>query len=375
MNVLLLSPFFRPNVGGVETHLTDLTNSLNKRDYKVNVITYSPITTRIKAKCFEKDENLEVRRVRWFGGNLFHKLEGIPLMEFLYLTPLLFLKSFLFMLSRGKEIDVIHAHGLNAAMAARMLNVFFPRRIVMSSHAIYNLQKGSLLSKMIRTTLSGFDRILTLSKQSKEELASTGISKDKISVYTYWVDRRFSPAEKIMSKKRIGWKDKFIVLFVGRFIEIKGMDLLMNIAKTTKEVHFAFIGDGPLKDKVIKEAAENENIIYVGRVPNEQLPKYYNAADIFCIPSKYEEGFGRVIIEAISCGVPVIGSNIGGIPEAIDDSVGMLVEPKEGDIKQAIEYLFKNPVKLKGMRDKCEDYAKKRFGESNINVIERGYEI
>jgi glycosyltransferase involved in cell wall biosynthesis len=372
--ILIISPFFMPNVGGVETHLTDLTNSLSRKNYRVFVLTYSPLTTKAKASKFERSRNLEIRRVSWIGGGLFNKLEPFPLLEFFYLTPLLLLKSLLFMMSRGGEIDVIHVHGFNAAMIGKILSILFRKRTVMSSHAIYNIRKGSVFSIMARATLSGYDKILTLSRQSKQELASTGISREKIDVYTYWADLGvFRPLDKNRCKKDLGWQGNFIVLFVGRFIKIKGIELLINVARRNDKICFAFIGDGPVRGLVEREASSMENVIYVGRIPNRELYRYYNASDLLCIPSLYEEGFGRVIIEALACGVPVVGSKRGGIPEAVNSSVGILVEPEEEAVKDAIEYLFKNPDKLEIMKKRCRKYAEQRFGERNIEVIERSY--
>jgi glycosyltransferase involved in cell wall biosynthesis len=96
IKILMITPFFSPNIGGVETHLDDLCEYLRKRGHKIFVITYQPLTTNVKALKFERDQNLEVRRIGWFGYSLFHKLEPYPLLEFMYLTPILLVYSFLF---------------------------------------------------------------------------------------------------------------------------------------------------------------------------------------------------------------------------------------------------------------------------------------
>ena len=91
--ILIISPFFYPNIGGVETHLSDLVKELSKK-YKVFVHTYSPITTQNTSwQKKEKSKNLVIFRHGWFGKNLFHKLEKYSILQFLYLTPYLFLKT------------------------------------------------------------------------------------------------------------------------------------------------------------------------------------------------------------------------------------------------------------------------------------------
>ena len=89
--ILILSPFFSPNIGGPESHLDDLVSALDKGEYKVFVQTYSPITTRnvVWEPREKKGDSIEITRYRWVGKNLFHKLENYPFLDFLYLTPYL----------------------------------------------------------------------------------------------------------------------------------------------------------------------------------------------------------------------------------------------------------------------------------------------
>ena len=76
--ILIITPAFRPNIGGVESYLDDLCDYLVKREHRVYVIAYQPITTKAKGLNFEKDRTLEIIRMPWFGHNLFHKLEKYP---------------------------------------------------------------------------------------------------------------------------------------------------------------------------------------------------------------------------------------------------------------------------------------------------------
>lgn len=377
LGILMITPFFRPNIGGVETHLDGLCKYLRDRGHKVFVLTYQPLTTRVKAQNFEKKQNLEIRRIGWFGYNLFHKLESYPLLEFTYLTPMLLIYSLFFCLSRKKYVDVIHAHGLNASFVAEVLAKVFRKKAIVSLHAIYNLSKRPMLTKLMKVVLSSYGAILTLSNKSKMELTKMGLDSEKIRVFTYWVDQTlFKPINKAKCRKEFGLEGKFIVLFIGRLIEIKGVRLLIRVAKklsAIEDVYFVFIGDGPLTGEV--KAASNNfgNIIYVGEVENKELSPYYNAADVVIVPSLYEEGFGRVILEALSCGTPVIASNRGGIPEALDESVGMLIEPEVDEIVQTVESLYESPEKLANLRRNCRAYAIKKFSEDNATAIEDAY--
>ena len=113
LKVLILTPFFSPNVGGVETHFDDLTEFLLKRGHKVFVITYQPLTTRLKAKAKEKKGNLFVRRISWFGHNWFPKLEKRPFWVCLYLLPGLFLYSFYFLIKQKVLIWFCERNNIN----------------------------------------------------------------------------------------------------------------------------------------------------------------------------------------------------------------------------------------------------------------------
>ncbi|NQS88963.1 glycosyltransferase family 4 protein, partial [Patescibacteria group bacterium] len=98
------------------------------------------------------------------------------------------------------------------------------------------------------------------------------------------------------------------------------------------------------------------------------LPLHYNAADAVIMPSQYEEGYGRVILESLSCGTPVIASNRGGIKEVLTDSVGMLIEPTEEEITKALK-----EINLKELSKNCRPYAEEMFSSHNALVIEKAY--
>ncbi len=375
-NILLLTPFFYPNIGGVETHLTDLCHYLTGKGYKLYVLTYFPLTTRVKDVLkSEMSANLKIYRFKLFGHNFFHYLEKYPALVLLYLMPILMFHSLLFMLKNKNKIDVIHTHGIVAAFIGRIIGKLFKKRIVMSTHAIYNLEKRKTMSAVFKWILKPYDKILLLAKRSEDELLSTGLDKSQFEIYTYWVDQDiFKPMDKIACKAQFGWDNKFIVFFVGRLIDIKGAGALIDAAeKSDKRVNFVIAGTGPMEEYLRKRCEGLENTIFLGKVDNKKLNIYYNAADIFIVPSQYDEGFARVNLEALSCGTPVVAANKGCLPEIIDESVGILIEPSVENIAANIKYLYDNPDILKKMADNCRKYAVRRFSNKNGEVIEKAY--
>ena len=103
--ILILTPFFSPNIGGVESHLDNLVTALDEKGYRVFVQTYSPLTTEntLSKKLEYLGNSTKIFRHKWIGKNLFHKLENHPVLDFLYLTPYLFFRSLLFMLANSKK--------------------------------------------------------------------------------------------------------------------------------------------------------------------------------------------------------------------------------------------------------------------------------
>ena len=108
-------------------------------------------------------------------------------------------------------------------------------------------------------------------------------------------------------------------------------------------------------------------------IRGQELIPYFQAADIFVIPSQYEEAFGKVIIEALSCGTPVIGAKKGAIPDILDESVGRLVMPDVQNIKREIIYLYENNAELEKLTANCRKYAQDNFSITNIDNIKKHY--
>jgi glycosyltransferase involved in cell wall biosynthesis len=374
--VLILTPFFRPNIGGVESYLDDLCEYLRLHGYMVYVVTYQALNASVKGDRLEKKENLEIYRIPWFGRNWFNALEPYPLLEFLYLTPWLMMYTFFFMFKNRNTIDVIHAQGLTAAFIAKFTGKLFKKRCIISTCAVYGLGEKPGLSKIIRWILSGFDAILPLADFSKRELLSIGVPEEKMEAYYLWVDQeKYVPADKMKSKAAINLQGQFVVLFVGRFIRLKGVDVVLEVAQDCKQkMKFVFIGDeGPFLPIIIDAARRSDNIVLVQGIRGNQLIPYFQAADVLIIPSQYDEAFGKVIIEALSCGTPVIGADKGAIPDIVDASVGIVVVPEKEHIKRAIAHLYEHPDVLSRLTAQCRSYAEKKFSEKNIEKILKHY--
>jgi len=372
MKILQLTAHFSPNIGGVETHLDDLIHALSKRKHKVFVLTYRPLTAKVKWKVFEKRQAAEILRIPWIPG-LFYRLVKSPVLEFLYLLPGLFLFLPLVILFKGP--DVIHAHGLVAGFVAVFWGKMFGKRVVISTHSIYHFPASGTYRTFVKWIFTKGDIVMGPSKRAFDEIASLGISENKVGTFTYWVDlENFRPIPKNQAKAEIDWAEKFVVLFVGRLVPEKGVGLLLNAAVAwDKNINLAVVGTGPLESQIQGVSSKHKNIMFLGKISNEKLPVYYSASDLIIIPSIHDEGFGRVILESLACGTPVIGSKRGSIPEAMDESVGKLIDVSPETIKKNLEFFYANSGKLGELSKNTRKFAVLRYSEKNVEQIIKAY--
>ena len=331
--------------------------------------------TKAAAKIFERKGNLKIYRVPWFGKTLFHRFEEHPVFQFLYLTPGLFLASLLYFIKNHERIDAVHAHGFTAALITNWLNsLYHGKRLIVSMHAIYRLGEKTYLALICRQILKSFHRIFCLAEVSRQDLIAAKVQANKLNVYVQWVDQsNFRPRDKSKARQKIGLANKFTVLFVGRLITKKGVNVLAAAAKKLPRVNFIFVGDGPWQTKGRKLAIKYKNIILVGRQSPNKVAYYYNAADITAVPSQYPEGFARVVLESLSSGTPVLAASNGCLPEMITDQVGRLIEPDSLNYYKQIKLFQKNPDKLQALAKNCRPYAENRFSQKHALTIEKSY--
>ncbi|MDP2940117.1 MAG: glycosyltransferase family 4 protein [Candidatus Omnitrophota bacterium] len=152
------------------------------------------------------------------------------------------------------------------------------------------------------------------------------------------------------------------ILFVGRLSPEKGLQTIISTLNKVRDYNVLILGEGPLKKEL---EAKYKNIKFLGfQNPN----KYYKEASISIVPSIWEEPFGLVVGEAMSYGLCVIGSNIGGIPEQIKHrETGLLFEPgNEKDFKEKLDYLLKNSKEIKRIGKNARAFVKKNFDWKKI---------
>lgn len=202
--------------------------------------------------------------------------------------------------------------------------------------------------------------------------------------------KHISTEEKKQLRKKIGLQEEdFVILYVGRLIQVKGiLELIKSVLSINdNNIKLLVVGSAnfgkrafsPYAKKVKKLCKKNRNrIIATGYVDNSEIYKYAMAADIQCVPSLWEEAAGLVTIEAMAYGIPTIVTNSGGMTEYVTEENALIIE-REGiaeNLKNAICYLKDNP-ELRNQMSKNAKIQSKKYGEETYykNFVKTVYEI
>lgn len=371
-NILIICPFFRPNIGGVETHLDLLTKYLVEHNFKTTVLTYKPITTKTKNyKKIEKSKNLTIYRFWWFGNKIFDKTTPFPLLQFIYIVPGLFFDTFFYLLKNNKKIDAVHAHGFAAGFIVSLCSLIFKiKRKIISTHYIYpNLDINNISTKILKWTFTKFDKILLVSEKSGQQLQKIGLDKNKMINYKHWLDPKIY--KPILNKKN---NNQLNILFVGRIISMKGVFLLLEIAKKLPlKIVFTLVGDGPDFKQLQKDSLLIKNFKLVGKKNPLEIINYYQKSDLTILPSLAPEAQPMVVMESLMCGTPIITTNKGSVVDMYDKTVGISLNPTFDNLYQTIINLYQKPDNIKQMKLNCRSFALQKFGLKNAQIITNSY--
>jgi glycosyltransferase involved in cell wall biosynthesis len=166
--------------------------------------------------------------------------------------------------------------------------------------------------KKASKVLDNIDRFHAVSEHVKQSYADAGFPEDKIKATPSILD------EKFLTEHKSDFEEPYKLLFVGYLKKHKGAGLLVPIMnelaeKTDKEFKLDIVGSGPLEEKIerqIQESPVSDRIELKGRIPNSELPEFYASHDLFLNPVKWEEPWGRVFLESLSAGTPIISNEI-----------------------------------------------------------------
>lgn len=266
-----------------------------------------------------------------------------------YITSVFKLRKYL----KEIEPDILHAHyassyGFVGALANyRLFYVSVWGRDIFQ----FPLQ-SSINKKIIRYTFSKADEVCSTSYVMAEE--TNKYTSKSVHVTPFGVDlKKFKPIPEIREENKLtigtvkALSDKY---GIGDLIKAFAI-----IHKKEPNSRLMIVGDGPQKKEyelLANELEIAEVTTFTGSVPNDQVPKYINKMDVFCVPSTEDsESFGVAAVEAMACGVPVVVSNVGGLPEVVVENKTGLIVSKENpeQLAQAVITLLDNPDMRKNM--------------------------
>jgi glycosyltransferase involved in cell wall biosynthesis len=286
---------------------------------------------------------------------------------------------------RDNKYDIVHAHSSKAGILCRLASKMAgTKKIVYTPHGhVFYGYFGHALTRCVilaeRMAARFTDRIVGLTRAECDEWLRFGIgTTGQYAVIPSGLDFSAMQTGKHSGrdfKQEMGISSASTVIgSVGRFVEIKGYEYLIKAAselvKERDDLHFMIAGDGPLKNKykemIVSHGLEKKFHI-VGW--QENIYEIIRSMDIFVLPS-LNEGMGRVLIQAMLLGVPVVATNVGGVPSVIAGGAGVSVQPaSSGAIARAVREILEDPVRLARMIEKARERV--IIGYSSRAMVEK----
>jgi glycosyltransferase involved in cell wall biosynthesis len=198
---------------------------------------------------------------------------------------------------------------------------------------------------------------MVLSNFAKRRLVRAGFEESRIAVLPNMVE---FTSEAVERTREAG----SYVAYSGRMAAEKGVEVLLAAAAQLPEVAFRLAGDGPLLEALQRSAPPN--VRFVNRLDRAEMTSFYRGARFLVTPSLWFEGCPLVVSEAMSHGLPVIASRIGGLPEFVDEGeTGLLFEPGNSEeLTQKIRLLWDNPQRCRQMGAAGREKAIREYGET-----------
>ncbi len=253
---------------------------------------------------------------------------------------------------------VVHVHAPNLYSSAYVVTAsILGKPIVATVHrAEVSADHNFAVRFARRITLKLLTKVICVSTSTKWLAISAGCTEDKtVIIYNAVDESQFKPRSQELSRETLGLPQETpIVLFVGNLVKEKGCDILFRaFAKLHDSSLLLVIGDGVLRGPLEKLATTleiNARVKFVGVVTRERIPLYFNAADLLIAPSRIE-GHSIAVLEALSSGIPVVATRVGGNVETIiHGESGWLVRPDdEDDLARALRALLGSPPLMRSL--------------------------
>jgi glycosyltransferase involved in cell wall biosynthesis len=306
MKICLLIDAWKPIWGGGQVHTWMITNKITQKyDCKIHIYTRSLINAGVS---YEEDESYNSDKIKIFriGPKVqFFNIFGRLIWNLTVIIAVL-------RAHRKQKYDLIHAHAYLAGFPAKVLGLLIHRKVIFTVHGANNLDlHNNSLAGVIESVLLTkikYDQVVSVSKHF---LAYPNINSG-IKVIPNGVE-----INRALVRLKKSKKDEFIILWVGRFDPVKGIENLLDafskLVIKYKNVRLRLIGSGGVEKSIRKLAAAMKITNYVkfmGSLYDKDLISEYLRADFFCLPS-LSEGQSVTILEAAAARLPVITTDVG----------------------------------------------------------------
>ena len=321
-NVAMVCDFFYPQLGGVEFHIYHLAQNLIDLGHSVIIITHAyGNRTGIR----HLTNGLKVYHIPLF---ILHRETTFPSVFYTFFM----VRNILI----RENIQILHAHSSASAMGmesichANALGI----RTVFTDHSLYGFSVlGSiLLNKLLKYTLANVDRVICVSNICKENMiVRADIEPEKLSVIpNAVVNKDFAPLDVAKSARRS--RDRITIVVISRLFPNKGCDLLLRILPTIcrdhDDVDFIMAGDGPRFidfQQMIEAHRLQDRVSLLGAVAHERIRDILCRGDVY-LHASLTEAFGTVLVEAASCGLLIVTTKVGGIPEVLPEHMTVFAD-------------------------------------------------
>ncbi len=263
-----------------------------------------------------------------------------------------------------KHIDIFKTNQMTAAWSAALSKLIFRKKLVVRTGFMWSFnfakehpksQKLWLTKNTEKFAYKLADAAITTSQSSFNYVEQNYHPRRQSLITNYVETEVFKPLDRT--------KKPGSICFVGSLGKPKNIPALLEALKGLP-YYIDIIGSGPLSGKLQEFAANNGvKANFLGNIPNHKLPEILNQHELFILPSLWE-GMPKTLLEAMACGLPVIGTNIAGIQEVIEDGEnGILCDTDSGSIQQAIKRMM------------ADEKLKKRLGENARKTIVEDYSL
>ena len=360
MKILYLSNHL--NIGGISSYILSLGRGMKARGHEVFV----------GSSGGELTERFEREGIRFLAMPIRTKSEAnLPKIFISLFKSLEFIKE--------KDIDIVHSNSRVTSVLGSLIGYFSGKPHVSTCHGFFKKK----LSRRIFPCRGR--KVIAISPQVREHLiADLGAKDAEIAVIPNGVEqerfRPYSESFKLEAKNRLGLKEGPVVGIIARLSDVKGHAYLLRamqqVLKEIKGAQLLIVGDGKLKSELVgltRNLNIEESVFFMNAV--DDTSKILPVMDVFAFPS-VKEGLGLGLMEAMSCGLPVIGSDVGGIKSLIQDGKnGLLVRPQDPQaLSEAIVRLLKDRTGAKALGEEAKAFINENFSlERMVLQTERVY--